>query len=144
MCLRLLSGLQTPRFPQWLWDIGSTSSYRCPLSCRIFVGKGTPVVSPQAFLEFVGGHLPQKTFLGLPILTGEELCGVAMAKKSTRPQGLLDTYIAMIPKAEGGSTLLGQRACCVLPVVYRLWDSIRLAHIQDWFYSWVPDSVFST
>ena len=32
---------------------------------------------------------------------------------------------------------------CVLPVVYRLWASVRLAHLQDWFYSWVPDSVFS-
>ena len=30
----------------------------------------------------------------------------------------------------------------VLPVVYRLWASVRLAHIQEWFYSWVPDSVF--
>ena len=25
----------------------------------------------------------------------------------------------------------------------RLWASVRLAHLQDWFYSWVPDSVFS-
>ena len=48
----------------------------------------------------------------------------------------------MIPKAEGDSTPLGQRPLCVLPVVYRLWASVRLAHIQEWFYSWVPDSVF--
>ena len=27
--------------------------------------------------------------------------------------------------------------------MYRLWASVRLAHLQDWFYSWVPDSVFS-
>ena len=32
---------------------------------------------------------------------------------------------------------------CVLPFVYRLWASVRLIHIQDWFYSWLPDSVFS-
>ena len=32
---------------------------------------------------------------------------------------------------------------CVLPVVYRLWASVRLAHLKEWFYSWVPDSVFS-
>ena len=38
----------------------------------------------------------------------------------------------MIPKTEGDSTPLGQRPLCVLP-----------AHIQDWFCSWVPDSVFS-
>ena len=59
------------------------------------------------------------------------------------PQGLLDAYIAMIPKAEGDSTPLGQRPLCVLPVVYLLWASVRLAHLRDWFSSWVPDSVFS-
>ena len=61
-----------------------------------------------------------------------------------RPQGL-DAHVAMIPKAEGDSTPLGQRpsSLCVLPAVYRLRASVRLAHIQDWFYSWVPDSVFS-
>ena len=32
---------------------------------------------------------------------------------------------------------------CVLPVVYRPWASVRLAHLKDWFYPWVPDSVFS-
>ena len=53
------------------------------------------------------------------------------------PQGLLDAYIAMIPKAEGDSTPLGQRPLCVLPA------SVRLAHLEEWFYSWVPDSVFS-
>ena len=139
---------------------------------------GHPVVTPQAFLDFVGDHLPQGALLDLPILTGEELCEVAMAKKSTAggldgwawneikalslswfvglalvlrqieaagrwPQGLLDAYIAMIPKAEGDSTPLGQRPLCVLPVVYRLWASVRLAHLKEWFYSWVPDSVFS-
>ena len=139
---------------------------------------GHPVVTTQAFLDFVGDHLPQEALLDLPILTGEELYEVAMAKKSTAagldgwawnetkalslswfvglafvlrqieaagrwPQGLLDAYIAMIPKAEGDSTPLGQRPSCVLPVVYRLWASVRLAHLQEWFYSWVPDSVFS-
>ena len=44
---------------------------------------GHPVVTTQAFLDFVGGHLPQEPFLDLPILTGEELYEVAMAKKST-------------------------------------------------------------
>ena len=37
------------------------------------------------------------------------------------PQGLLDAYIAMIPKADGDATPLGQRPLSVLPVVYRLW-----------------------
>ena len=58
-------------------------------------------------------------------------------------QGLLDAYIAMILKAKGDSTPLGQRPLCVLPVVYRLWASVRLAHLKNWFCSWVPDSVFS-
>ena len=30
-----------------------------------------------------------------------------------------------------------------MPLVYRLWASVRLAHVKEWFYSWVPDSVFS-
>ena len=42
------------------------------------------------------------------------------------PQGLLDAYIAMIPKADGNSTPLGQRSLSVLPVVYRLWASLGL------------------
>ena len=106
--------------------------------CLIFV-EMAPVVTTQAFLDFVGDHLPQEAILDLPILTGGELYEVAMAKKSTAgglggwawneikalslswfvglalvlrqiegagkwPQGLLDAYIAMIPKAEGDST----------------------------------------
>ena len=35
--------------------------------------------------------------------------------------GLLDAYITMIPKTDGGSTSLGQRPLSVLPVVYRIW-----------------------
>ena len=144
----------------------------------LFSSRWAPVVTPQACLDFVGDHLPQEALLDLPILTGEELYEVAMAKKSTAggldgwawneikalslpwfvglalvlrqieaagrwPQGLLDAYIAMISKAEGDSTPLGQRPLCVLPVVYRLWASVRLAHRKEWFFSWVPDSVFS-
>ena len=33
------------------------------------------------------------------------------------PEGLLDAYITMIPKADGDSTPLGQRPLCVLPTV---------------------------
>ena len=46
-------------------------------------------------------------------------------------------------KNEKDSTPLGQRPLCVLPVVYRVWASVRRRHLQDWFYSWVPSSVFS-
>ena len=39
------------------------------------------------------------------------------------PDGLLDAYIAMIPKVDGDATPLGQRPLSVLPVVYRVWAS---------------------
>ena len=49
----------------------------------------------------------------------------------TWPEGLLVAYIALIPKADGDSTL-GQRPLSVLPVLYRLWASLRLGHLQEW------------
>ena len=55
----------------------------------------------------------------------------------------LDAYIAMIPKTDGDATPLGQRPLSVLPVVYRIWASTRMVHLEGWFKSWVPDSVFS-
>ena len=59
------------------------------------------------------------------------------------PDGLLDAYIAMIPKSDGDATPLGQRPLCVLPVIYRVWASARMLQLEPWFRSWVPDSVFS-
>ena len=59
------------------------------------------------------------------------------------PQGLLDVFFAMIPKADGGSTPLGQRPLSVLPVVYRLWASLRLGHLRESVEGWLPESVFS-
>ena len=59
------------------------------------------------------------------------------------PDGLLDAYIAMIPKTDGDATPLGQRPLSVLPIVYRIWASTRMGQLGDWFKSWVPDSVFS-
>ena len=60
------------------------------------------------------------------------------------PDGLLDAYIAMIPKTDGDAAPLGQRPLSVLPVVYRIWASTRMVQLEIWFKSWVPDSVFST
>ena len=57
--------------------------------------------------------------------------------------GLLDAYIAMIPKTDGDATLLGQRPLSVLPIVYRIWASARMGQLDGWFKSSVPDSVFS-
>ena len=45
------------------------------------------------------------------------------------PDGLLDAYIAMIPKVDGDSTLLVQRPLSVLPVVYRIWTSARMGQL---------------
>ena len=70
------------------------------------------------------------------VLSGVELDGVG-------PEGLLDAYITVIPKADGDATPLGQRPLCVLPVVYRIWASVRLRHLDDWLRSWLPPSVFS-
>ena len=70
------------------------------------------------------------------ILTLVEVSGVW-------PDGILDAYIAMIPEVDGDSTPFGQRPLCVLPIVYRLWASVRLQHPHGWFLSWVPPSVFS-
>ena len=58
------------------------------------------------------------------------------------PQGLLDAYISMIPKADGDSTTLGRRPHSVLPVVYKLWASLRLGHLREWVEEWFPKSVF--
>ena len=59
------------------------------------------------------------------------------------PQGLLDAHVAMIPKADGDSTPLGQRPLCVILVVYRLWASLRLSLSKNSVKGWVPESVFS-
>ena len=75
--------------------------------------------------------LPVAWFDGLArILTRVEELGVW-------PDGLLDAYITMIPKVDGDATPLGQRPLTVLPVVYRIWASARIVHLEPWF------SVFS-
>ena len=59
------------------------------------------------------------------------------------PEGLLDVYIAMIPRTDGDATPLGQRPLSVLPIAYRIWASARMVQLEAWLQSWVPDSVFS-
>ena len=46
------------------------------------------------------------------------------------PEGLLDAYIAMIPKSDRDATPLGQRPLCVLLVVYRIWASARMMQLE--------------
>ena len=82
-------------------------------------------------------------FKALPVAWFDRLASVLtlVEEEGVWPDGLLDAYIAMIPKADGDSTSLGQRPLCVLPIAYRLWASVRLLHLREWFQSWVPDSV---
>ena len=56
---------------------------------------------------------------------------------------MFDAYTAMIPKADGDATPLGQRPLSVLPVVYRIWASARMIQLEleAWFRSWDPGSV---
>ena len=81
----------------------------------------------------------------LPVSWYDELARILTLAEDTGvwPEGLLDAYIAMIPKSDGDATPLGQRPLSVLPVVYRVWASARMVQLEDWFKSWVPDSVFS-
>ena len=86
-----------------------------------------------------------REFKALPVAWFGKLASIftLVEEEGVWPDGLLDAYIAMIPKADGDSTTLGQRPLCVLPITYRLWASARLEHLEEWFRSWVPDSVFS-
>ena len=68
--------------------------------------------------------------LPLPWFSGLAIILELIETTGIWPQGLLDAYIAMICKADGDSTPLGQRPLSVLPVVYRL--SLRLGHLREW------------
>ena len=75
----------------------------------------------------------------LPRITGRDLQEVARAEKSAA--GGLDGWAWNQIKAL--PTLPGQRPFSVLPVVYRLWASLRLGRLKEWVVGWVPMSVFS-
>ena len=57
--------------------------------------------------------------------------------------GVVGCLLAMIPNTDGDATPLGQRPLSVLSIVYRVWASVRMGQLEDWFKSWVPDSVFN-
>ena len=86
-----------------------------------------------------------REFQVLPVSWFDELARILTKVEDLGvwPDGLLDAYIAMIPKTDGDATPLGQRPLTVLPVVYRIWAATRMSQLDDWFKSWVPDSVFS-
>ena len=92
-------------------------------------------------LELLNGFLEQVVVsrrdigirkLLLPCFSGLAILLELVWTSGVWPDGLLDAYIAMIPKADGDSTPLGQRPLSVLPVVYRLWASLRLGHLLEW------------
>ena len=80
----------------------------------------------------------------LPVSWFDELARILSLVEDTGvwPDGLLDAYIAMIPKTDGDATPLGQRPLSVLPIVYRIWASACMGQLEGWFKSLVPDSVF--
>ena len=86
-----------------------------------------------------------REFKALPVAWFDRLASILTLAEEDGvwPDGMLDAYIAMIPKSDGDSTPLGQRPLCVLTTACRLWTSVRLQHLQKWFESWVPKSVFS-
>ena len=84
----------------------------------------------KALPVFWNDGLARILFRLRPIVSGLKLC--------------LDAHIAMIPKTDGDATPLGQRLLSVLPVVYRIWASVRMGQLEGWFHSWVPDSVFGS
>ena len=79
--------------------------------------------------------------LPVPWLDGLARIFAKVEELGVWPEGLLDAYIATIPKVVGDSTPLGQRPLSVLPVVYRIWASARMKQLEGWFQSWVPSSV---
>ena len=90
-----------------------------------------------------GGHGTRLRRCRYPWFSGLAILLELVEDTGTWLQGLLDAFFAMIPKADGDSTLLGQRPLSVLPVVYRLWASLRLGHLREWVGGWLPKSVFS-
>ena len=81
----------------------------------------------------------------VPVSYSDQLARILTKVEDTGvwPDGLLDAYIAMIPKSDGDAAPLGQRPLSVLPIVYRIGVSARVVQLEGCFKSWVPDSVFS-
>ena len=86
-----------------------------------------------------------REFTALPVSWFDGLARILSKVQDTGvwPEGLLDVYIAMIPKTDGDATPLGERPLSVLPIAYRTWASAGMGQLEEWYQSWVPDSVFS-
>ena len=86
-----------------------------------------------------------REFKYLPLAWFDKLAKILslVGSSGVWPDGIVDAYIALIPRVDGDATPLGQRPLCVFPIVYRIWASVRLQHLHGWFQSWLPSSVFS-
>ena len=82
--------------------------------------------------------LPLPWFSGLAILSEHGRVNWGYGHRA----GLI-LFFAMILKADGDFSPLGQRSLGVLPLVCRLWASLRLGHLKERVQGWVPESVFS-
>ena len=108
-----------------------------PYFCR----SGQRDTSLEEFNEEVEGWLPLLPDLDLPRLTGQMLADVVHRKGATAAS--LDGWRWRELKVLPVSTQLGQRPLSVLPVVHCIWASARMGQLEEWFQSWVPESVFS-
>ena len=104
-----------------------------------------PRLSGSLLAEWFIGRRLLREFKVLPVSWFDDLARISSCVEDSGvwPDGLLDAYIAMIPKTDGNATPLGQRPLSVLPVVYRIWASARMGQLEDWFKSCFLDSVFS-
>ena len=58
--------------------------------------------------------------------------------------GLLNVYIATIPKIDGDASRRGQRGLSMFVRLFTaFWACARMGQLEERFRSWVPDSVFS-
>ena len=134
-----------------------------PYFCR----SGHPVVTADQFLDFCWSSLASRALSGSSSEYGTGLKslllvgwmgGLGTSLRHSRYAGSLVWlffwswlrrlvsghkvfwmhFFATIPKADGDSTPLGQRPLSVLPVVYRLWASLRLGHLREWVEGWLP------
>ena len=93
----------------------------------------------------------------MPRLTGQMLADVVQSKSATSgsldgwewrelkvlPVAWFDGLARILTKVEDLGVWPDGLPLSVLPVIYRVWASAWMGHLEDWFRSWVPDAVFS-
>ena len=84
-------------------------------------------------------------FKALPVSWKEGLADILrFVEEDWRwPEGLLDALIFRDSSGGWRCHAVEPEALVFLLVVYRLWASVRMGHLEEWFRSWVPDSFYS-